>query len=560
MNLGKTFGVFLFSLALAGVVAGCATPAKQTLLPPVPPSAAEPSPKLELAPPPPPPPPPPAPARHADISLYQAYMAPPSPTSVPTVQAPSTEAYTAYAEKEFVPVKDQPLSTFGIDVDTASYTNMRRFLSQGSLPPQDSIRIEELINYFKFDYPNPEGRVPFSVHVDTAACPWAEEHILARIGIKGRDVAPKKDRPGSNVVFLLDTSGSMADEDKLPLFVKGMKLLLGSLSPRDRLGIVTYSSTARVALESAPLEDKRGVEKVLDSLRADGSTNGAEGIAVAYAMARANFAEGGTNRVILCTDGDFNVGITEKEQLVQLIEREAKSGVFLTVLGFGQGNLKDTNLQSLADKGNGHYCYVDSFKEARRVLMDQVTGTMVTIAKDVKIQVEFNPAKAAGYRLIGYEKRALAARDFNDDKKDAGEIGAGQTVTALYEIVPAGKPLPAPEVDALKYQPVEKAPERATSTSPDLMTVKLRYKLPDRDESSKLEVPVIASTNRTPSTDFAFASSVAAFGMILKNSPFKGSANMDMVSALAARGKGEDPDGARAEFADLVKSTKALAR
>ncbi len=483
-----------------------------------------------------------------------------TPDRIPQTPVPGTESYPVIVENEFKFVKDEPLSTFSIDVDTASYANVRRFLNDGTFPPKEVVRIEELINYFKYDYPQPEAGEPFSINVEVAQCPWNEEHSLARIGLKGK-IPPMDDRPPCSLVFLCDTSGSMDDPDKLPLLKKSMKMLAEELRGDDRIGIVTYSSSAQVALESTPCDRKERILQALDQMVSGGSTNGGEGIREAYDMATRNFVKGGINRVILSTDGDFNTGLTQTGEFVDLIQRAAKTGVFLTVLGFGKGNLKDTNLEALADKGNGHYAYIDSFNEARKVLLDEAGSTIITIAKDVKIQVEFNPGKVGAYRLIGYEDRALAAKDFNDDRKDAGEIGAGHTVTAFYEIVPPGKAVTPPGVDPLKYQAnPSPPPEPPASVSNDLMTVKLRYKQPDSDTSAKIEVPVPAQTVSEASVDFKFGAAVAEFGLLLRDSESKGTATFAQDLELAQQGKGPDPEGYRAEFINLVKTAQALAR
>jgi len=369
------------------------------------------------------------------------------------------------------------------------------------------------------------------------------------------------ERPPCNLIFLLDVSGSMSARNKLPLLKRSMAMLANSLAPNDRIGIVVYDNVPRVVLEPTPSSNLGTITCAINSLEANGGTNGADGLRLAYEVARRSFIEGGINRILVGTDGDFNVGTTDHDELIQMIQQQAKSGVFLSVLGFGMGNLKDANLEGLADKGNGNYAYIDTFNEARRVLLEQAASTLITIAKDVKIQVEFNPAKVGAYRLIGYENRALAAQDFNDDRKDAGEIGAGHTVTALYELVPAGQPLPTPNVDPLKYQPNPAQEETAappTSSSDELMTVKLRYKQPDGNTSSKIEVPVMASSEGAPSPDYTFAAGVAAFGMILRDSQHKGTATLDMVSDLAQRGKGADRDGSRTEFLGMVSTAQAL--
>jgi Ca-activated chloride channel family protein len=482
-------------------------------------------------------------------------LPPPPPTPVP-----NAESYPSLPENTFQRVADAPLSTFGLDVDTASYANVRRFLSQGTLPPGEAVRIEELINYFKYDYPKPEGDAPFSVTVDAHPCPWAPTHTLARIGVRGKELNTET-RPSANLVFLIDVSGSMQDADKLPLLKKGMKLLTQTVTANDRVSIVTYASGTGVALYPTPGDNKAAIESIIDNLQAGGSTNGAGGIQLAYDLARRAFIQGGVNRVILATDGDFNVGVSDTNTLVGMIEQQAKTGVALSVLGFGQGNLKDERMMKLADKGNGNYNYIDSFNEARKVLLEQATGTLFTIAKDVKIQVEFNPARVGAYRLIGYEKRALAAQDFNDDRKDAGEIGAGHTVTALYELVPPGEAVNPPNTDPLKYQAnPEPAPAPAAGAdSPEMMTVKLRFKPPTGDVSTRFDVPVPATVVTAETRpDFQFASAVAAFGMLLRNSSHAGAANMDMVVNLAQQGKGGDAEGLRAEFINLAKTAAAL--
>jgi Ca-activated chloride channel family protein len=489
----------------------------------------------------------------ADCLIYKR-----KPADASMRRAPGTESYDAITENQFQLVSKEPLSTFSIDVDTASYSNVRRFLTDGTLPPKNAVRIEELINYFDYSYPQPKGDSPFSVNVDMSECPWNADHSLVRIGLKGKSPV-ENERPACNLVFLLDVSGSMADENKLPLLKKSMKLFTNALKSEDRIGLVTYSTTAKVVLESVAGNRKNEICSVFDSLSTTGSTNCGDGILVAYDMAKRHFIPGGINRVLLATDGDFNTGLTEKSEFEDLITNSAKSGVFLSVLGFGVGNLKDSNLEALADKGNGHYAYVDSFNEARKVLAEQASQTLMTIAKDVKIQVEFNPAKVGAYRLIGYENRVMAAKDFNDDRKDAGEIGAGHTVTALYELVAPGKPVSSPSVDPLKYQtnqPSPPAPE--TSNSSELMTVKLRYKNPESDQSARLDIPIPATEAGEISDDFRFASSVAMFGMLLRDSEFKGTASFEKAIDIAQKSKGADPSGNRAEFINLLKTADAL--
>jgi len=416
------------------------------------------------------------------------------------------DQYTPIHENPFITATGpDAVSTFSIDVDTASYANVRQFLQQSRrLPPPDAVRIEELINYFAYDYTGPTDDTPFAANMEIAGCPWNPEHRLARIAIKGIKIDREK-RPQSNLVFLIDVSGSMSDPNKLPLLVEGMKVFTRELGENDRVAIVVYASSEGLALNSTRGNEQETILAALDQLRAGGSTAGGAGINLAYQVATDNFIEGGTNRVILCTDGDFNVGVTNTDELTRLAEEKAKSGVFLTVLGFGRGNLNDAMMESISGKGNGNYHYVDNLTEARKVLVEEMTGTLITIAKDVKIQVEFNPAQVAGYRLIGYENRMLKTEDFNNDKKDAGEIGAGHTVTALYEIVPTGKDVAPQSVDPLKYQQplaglaeTEKNSAKPQAASDELLTLKLRYKLPDADTSTKLEFPITTKANRLP--------------------------------------------------------------
>jgi Ca-activated chloride channel family protein len=488
----------------------------------------------------------------------------------------SGDKYARIVENPFKAVSaattDNRLSTFSIDVDTASYANVREFLMQSrTLPPPDAVRIEELVNYFDYDYSVPTGDVPFEANVEVAGCPWAPEHRLARVGIKGREMERAK-RPQSNLVFLIDVSGSMDEPNKLPLLLEGMRLLTHELGENDKVASAVYASSEGLALESTPGTDQSKILAALDQLHAGGSTVGGAGIQLAYQVAADNFIKGGVNRVILCTDGDFNVGVTSPSELERMAEAKAKeTGVFLTVLGFGRGNLNDARMEQIADKGNGNYHYVDALSEARKVLVEEMAGTLVTIAKDVKIQIEFNPAKVEGYRLIGYENRVLAAEDFNDDKKDAGEIGAGHTVTALYEIVPAGKPVAAVNADDLKYGTANANRDCVTAIEDDdveqkpandeLLTLKIRYKQPDGDTSSKLEFPITdAGQSFAKATDdFKFASSVASFGMLLRNSQFKGNVTYAAVAEIAeAARKSRDPHGYRKEFVEMVRRAKEL--
>ena len=471
--------------------------------------------------------------------------------------AGNTEAYDAIEDNAFKRVADEPLSTFSVDVDTASYANVRRMLRDQQRPPQGAVRIEELVNYFTYDYEQPSGDAPFSVNLEVATCPWEPTHRLLRVGLKGKDMA-RKDRPAANLVFLVDVSGSMNSRDKLPLVKESLQMLVDQMRDQDRIALVVYAGSSGLVQDST--SDKADIRRAIANLEAGGSTNGGSGIQLAYRTAREHLVKDGTNRVILCTDGDFNVGTTSQSELVKLIERERKSGVFLSILGFGTGNLKDSTMEKLADKGNGNYAYVDGIAEAKKVLVDQMVGTLVTIAKDVKLQLEFNPAQVGTYRLIGYENRVLAAADFNDDRKDAGEIGAGHTVTALYELVPPGADKAT--VDALKYQPTEKAKSAVPADlKKELLTVKLRYKEPTGDTSKLLEFPLADNGNKweQSSPDFRWAASVASFGMILRDSPHRAGASWDLVSELAAEAKGEDRKGYRAEFLQLIEKAKVVA-
>jgi Ca-activated chloride channel family protein len=475
----------------------------------------------------------------------------------------NTAAYDHIVENPFLDAKDNPLSTFSIDVDTASYSNVRRFINEGSLPPKDAVRVEEMINYFTYDYAQPSDEKPFAVHVDVASCPWETSHRLVRIGLKGKEVATDKRGP-SNLVFLLDVSGSMTPPERLPLVKQAMRLLVEKLTENDRVAIVVYAGASGLALPSTTGDHKEQILEALENLQASGSTNGAEGIELAYKIAADNFIKGGVNRVILATDGDFNVGLTSQGDLIRLIEEEAKSGVFLSVLGVGTDNLKDSTMQKLADKGNGNYAYLDSLDEARKVLVQQMNGTLVTIAKDVKIQVEFNSARVASYRLIGYEKRMLRKEDFNNDKVDAGEMGAGHTVTALYEVVSVGGATnPAasvPAVDPLKYSSNEISTSSRSTSSNEMLTVKLRYKKPDGDRS-ELVARAVTDTDgkfKNAPVDLKFAAAVAEFGMILRDSEYKGNGTFAAVLEWAQEGKGSDANGYRAGFIELVRKAQAL--
>ena len=466
----------------------------------------------------------------------------------------ANEAYSHRSDNPFVPAQRTPLSTFSIDVDTASYTNVRRFLNDGSLPPPDAVRIEELLNYFQYDDPIPVAGEPFSVSTELAVCPWQPGHTLLRIGLRATPVQYVKRMPG-NFVFLVDVSGSMDEPDKLPLVVSALKMLSRQMSRSDRVAIVVYAGAAGLVLPST--RDQGAIEAALDELEAGGSTAGGEGINLAYRIATENFIAGGINRVILATDGDFNVGVSSEGELVRLIEAKAKSGVFLSVLGFGTGNLQDSTMEQLADHGNGQYAYIDSELEARRAMVEEAGGTLVTLAKDVKIQVEFNPAAVAQYRLIGYENRMLEAEDFRDDTKDAGEIGAGHSVTALYELTPPGTEKDARPVDALKYS----RPAAVTGTdASEVATVKLRYKAPGADTSVErsVVVPNRPASLSAASSELRFAEGVAAFGMVLRDSPDRGNASLEMATDLARAGVGRDTNGRRNEFVALIGKAAAL--
>jgi Ca-activated chloride channel family protein len=501
-------------------------------------------------------------------------------------RSPGTESYAPIPVKPFTQVSQEPLSTFSVDVDTASYANVRRFLTQGQLPPPDAVRVEEMINYFDYEYAPPRGEDPISVDVEIAQCVWETQHRLARIALKAREV-PMDDRGPANLVFLIDVSGSMKDANKLPLLKESMKALTRKLLPQDRVAIVTYRDAASIALSPTTVGDRVTIETAINSLHADGSTNGAGGLELAYSVVSQNIIKGSINRVILATDGDFNVGETDNDRLVELIRNSAATGVFLTVLGFGEGNLKDDRLEVMADKGNGAYHYIDNYNEATRVLCAQVGATLATVAKDVKIQVEFNPQHVSAYRLIGYENRALAAADFNNDRKDAGEMGSGEAVTALYELVPLGvTTMPGRGVDGLKYQSnPEPTPPPSGEVNPEIMTVKVRYKEPEGDASRKFEAPVVdrGQGYDQSSRDYRWAVAVAGFGMALRhpamlhvtyrrddddevvvtqanveNPERFGTLTLAQVREIAEGATGYDPDGRRAEFLSLVVAAQTL--
>lgn len=477
----------------------------------------------------------------------------------PTAHHPdwNTEEYDRIYENVFLDVLTNPLSTFSIDVDTASYSNIRRFINEHQFPYKDAVRIEEMINYFSYDYPLPKKQHPFSIYTEVSSCPWNPDHSLIHIGLQGKKLEAKK-LPPSNLVFLLDVSGSMKPDNKLPLLQKAFKLLVNELEKNDRVSIVVYAGAAGLVLPSTSANQKETILAAIEKLHAGGSTAGGAGIKLAYRVAEENFIKDGNNRIILATDGDFNVGISSTSELVRMVEEKRKLGIFLTILGFGMGNYKDGRMEQLADKGNGNYFYIDNLLEAKKVFINDMRGTLFTIAKDVKLQIEFNPAKVKAYRLIGYENRILNKEDFADDTKDAGELGAGHTVTALYEIIPYGSSEEIPSVDELKYQENKISP--AAFKSKDLLTLKLRYKNPDGDRSKlinhvlKDKTIVLAKT----SENFKFSAAVAEFGMLLRESKFLGQSSFESILQLAQAGKGKDPFGYRAEFINLVEMCSLL--
>jgi Ca-activated chloride channel family protein len=467
---------------------------------------------------------------------------------------PSTEEYNKIHENGFKNVKMDPLSTFSIDVDRASYSNIRRYLNLGQKVPADAVRIEEMINYFDYDYPQPKGDNPYSITAEYSDCPWQANHKLLHIGLQGKKI-PMDNLPVSNIVFLLDVSGSMNEANKLPLLKSSIKLLVNNLREKDKISIVVYAGAAGVVLNPTNGNDKAKIMEAIDNLQAGGSTAGGEGIMLAYKTAEENFIKGGNNRIVLCTDGDFNVGVSNPNELEDLITKKRESGVYLTCLGFGMGNYKDNKIETLANKGNGNYAYIDNIQEANKTLVSEFGGTMFTIAKDVKLQIEFNPSVVQAYRLVGYENRMLNNEDFKDDKKDAGEMGAGHTVTAIYEIIPVGiKSEFVKEVDDLKYQ----NNKNNNSDTKEVVTIKTRYKKPDGDTGIDYNIPVPNKTielNKT-SDNYRFSSSVAMFGMLLRGSEFKGTSSYDQVIEQADKSKGNDSEGYKAEFVRLVKTAK----
>lgn len=475
------------------------------------------------------------------------------------VHSANVEEYKSINENSFKQVDESPLSTFSIDVDAASYSNMRRLINKGELPLIDAVRTEELVNYFSYDYATPTGSDPVKITMEAGVCPWNAAHRLVRIGLKAKEI-PTDNLPESNLVFLIDVSGSMWGANRLELVKTSLKLLVNNLRDKDKVSIVVYAGNAGMKIESTSGSDKQKIREAIDELTAGGSTAGGEGIQLAYKIAKKNFVANGNNRIILCTDGDFNVGVSSVEGLEQLVERERKSGVFLTVLGYGMGNYKDNKIQALAEKGNGNHAYIDNLQEANRVLVGEFGATLHTVAKDVKLQVEFNPSQVQAYRLIGYESRLLKDEDFNNDAKDAGDLGAGHTVTAFYEIIPVGvKNDYVGKVDDLKYQKKQKATAKPIGST-ELLTVKLRYKAPDKDVSKKMELPFVDNKGNSVSSDFRFASAVAMFGQLLRDSDFKGDASYEKVIDQANQGLNNDDKGYRREFIRLVEAAKGMAR
>ena len=471
----------------------------------------------------------------------------------------NTEDYDNIVENKFLAATQNPLSTFSIDVDEASYSNVRRYLENGSIPPAGAVRIEEMINYFDYDYTKPTNGEPFTVNTEISECPWNPQHKLVHIGLQGKEI-PVDNLPPSNMVFLVDVSGSMDEPNKLPLVQASMNMLVDQLREKDKVAIVVYAGSAGLVLPSTSGANKIKIKEAIDNLQAGGSTAGGEGIKLAYKTAKENFIKNGNNRIILATDGDFNVGASSDDDLVRMIEQERKSSVFLSVLGYGMGNYKDNKMQQLADKGNGNHSYIDNINEARKVLVNEFGSTLFTIAKDVKIQIEFNPSKVQAYRLVGYENRMLASEDFNDDNKDAGELGSGHTVTALYEVIPVGvKDDFTKAVDPLKYQSNDK---KIVSNTEEIMTIKLRYKKPDEDVSKLITHTVMDNHTAVANTsdNFRFSAAVAEFGLLLRSSDYKQQSSYSQVVSMAKGARGMDDNGYRAEFIRLVQSATSLAK
>jgi Ca-activated chloride channel homolog len=478
------------------------------------------------------------------------------------LQFNNTESYSEIKENEFIISKKEPLSTFSIDVDKASYSNVRRFINAGQLPPANAVRTEELINYFPYQYKENNTQHPISIQTELTEAPWQPQHYIAKIAMNAKKLDASK-APDNNLVFLIDVSGSMSDANKLPLVQSSLNMMLDELRPNDKIAIVVYAGAAGLVLPPTTIKDKQKIKDALNNLSAGGSTAGGAGIELAYKTAKDNFIKEGNNRVILCTDGDFNVGISENKSLESLIEEKRKDGVYLTVLGYGMGNYKDSKMEILADKGNGNYAYIDNIQEAKKTLVNEMLGTLYTVAKDVKIQIEFNPTVVQAYRLIGYENRLLAKEDFNNDLKDAGEVGAGHQVTAIYEIIPVGVNTNyVGSVDQLKYTKDEKTETNVYSTnSNELLNVKCRYKLPESNTSTKFEAPILVSNKislKNASEDTKFATALAAWSMLLRNSNYKGNLNYKSVIEMAKSAKTFDPEGYRAESIRLMESAQYL--
>lgn len=497
----------------------------------------------------------------AKMQMAESVAYIPTPAIAPYPDMPrvefNTESYEGSDLNRFIETQTKPLSTFSIDVDTASYSNMRRFINQGRLPFQDSVRLEEMINYFNYKYDGPKSSHPFAVNIDATTSPWNKGYKVVRVALKGKEIKTD-DKPASNLVFLLDVSGSMSQANKLPLLKQSMKKMIRKLNSNDRVAIVVYAGRDAIVLESTKATNRIKIMKAIDNLQSGGGTNAGAGIKSAYRIAKEHFIKGGVNRIVLGTDGDFNLGTTNRKELHDMIKNYADQNIFLTVLGFGMGNYKDSTLEYLTNKGNGNYFYIDTMSEADKVLNKDLTGTLVTIAKDVKIQVEFNPGKVQAYRLVGYENRKLKDEDFNNDKKDAGEIGAGHTVTALYEIVPVGAKIRGPKIDKLKYQkvvaPIKEEKTEAKVYSDELLTVKLRYKTPEGKKSKLLSYVLkdkIVELNEV-SDDFRFAIAVASFGMHLRKDKALGQFVLGDIISLAKSSKGNDRFGYRDEFIDLM--------
>lgn len=473
----------------------------------------------------------------------------------------NTEEYDHIEDNPFLAAKKNPLSTFSIDVDKASYSNTRRYIEQmNDLPPAGAVRIEEMVNYFNYDYPQPTGQHPFSITTEVANAPWNEAHQLVHIGLQGKELNYDDVKP-SNLVFLIDASGSMNAQNKLPLLKRSLKLLLDELGDQDRIAIVAYAGAAGEILPSTPATERKRILNALDELEAGGSTAGGQGIGLAYKIATQNLLPDGNNRIILATDGDFNVGPSSRSALIDMItEQRQQNDIYLTICGFGMGNYKDGSMEAISNAGNGNYFYIDNIREAQKVFVRDMRANMFTLAKDVKIQIEFNPALVKAYRLIGYENRVMPNQDFNDDTKDAGELGAGHTVTALYEIIPVGSSSNQKigGTDALKYQETQISP--SASQSDELMTVKFRYKPLKSDKSILITEPLKKQQQdwKNSSENFRFAAAVAGFGMILRDSPYKGKSSFSLVQQLGKGALGDDPDNERLEFLQLVKSAEAL--